>query len=186
MSTVQQAVIERDLNARFLIPIISGLERADVFACLPRIVSLLKGTERERRTVTDVFMKLLTGTGGGSTGPTLPHSQPPGITRRDSSTGPAAPMSGPQSQAQGQPGSSQARGPVMSPSELLVELHAMEDNVGWKAACEGKMECFSERNGPMFFPRLLFVHCHSCPCFPLAFTTISHGHLLQPPRALQV
>ncbi|KAF9351105.1 hypothetical protein BGX34_000804 [Mortierella sp. NVP85] len=142
VSTVQQAVIERDLNARFLIPIISGLERADVFACLPRIVSLLKGTERERRTVTDVFMKLLTGT-GGSTGPTLPPSQPLGITRRDSSTGPAALMSGPQSQAQGQPGSSQARGPVMSPSELLVELHAMEDNVGWKAACEAMDICFN-------------------------------------------
>ncbi|KAG0234403.1 Symplekin tight junction protein C terminal-domain-containing protein [Mortierella sp. GBAus27b] len=145
VSTVQQAVVEHDLNARFLIPIIGGLDRGEVFACLPRIVSLLKGTERERRTVTEVFMKLLTGAPGTSASGT---SNPPlGITRRDSSTtslhGTATLASVPSSQVQGQPGSSQARGPVMSPSELLIELHAMEDTVGWKSACEAMDICFN-------------------------------------------
>ena len=77
-------------------------------ANLPRIVSLLKGTERERRTVTDVFLKLLTASGG----PSQPFNQLSSMQTRG--------------------------GPIIMPAELLIELHVMEDTVGWKAACEGK------------------------------------------------
>lgn len=150
VSAVQAAVIQHDLNARFLVPIISGLNKEEILASLPRIVSLLKGTERERRTVTDVFLKLLSGSSATAAGPgaTNNNSGPgaPGaasqqngapavqggssgdLARRDSNAGAA--------QAGGV--SIQARGPVLSPSELLIQLHLMEDVVGWKAACEGK------------------------------------------------
>ncbi|OAQ31860.1 hypothetical protein K457DRAFT_135648 [Linnemannia elongata AG-77] len=151
VSAVQAAVIQHDLNARFLVPIISGLNKEEVLASLPRIVSLLKGTERERRTVTDVFLKLLSGssaTAAGGPGATNNSSGPgaaaqqngaPGVPggsgnldRRDSSTGTALAGSV----------SIQARGPVLSPSELLIQLHLMEDVVGWKAACEAMDICF--------------------------------------------
>ncbi|KAK3841844.1 MAG: Symplekin tight junction protein C terminal-domain-containing protein [Linnemannia gamsii] len=151
VSAVQAAVIQHDLNARFLVPIISGLNKEEVLASLPRIVSLLKGTERERRTVTDVFMKLLSGSSGAAgapaAGPGAPTNNAPGqqngavsgvqgsggnsgqLARRDSNSGMSAPQN-------------HARGPVLSPSELLIQLHLMEDVVGWKAACEAMDICF--------------------------------------------
>ncbi|KAF9933806.1 hypothetical protein FBU30_004404 [Linnemannia zychae] len=151
VSAVQAAVIQYDLNARFLIPIISGLNKEEVLASLPRIVSLLKGTERERRTVTDVFLKLLSGSsavtttvsgtlnngssstsgsGIGQSGSNITQNiSSGGLVRRDSNAG-----SVPQSQ--------QIRGPVLSPSELLIQLHLMEDVVGWKTACEAMDICF--------------------------------------------
>ncbi|KAI8598888.1 Symplekin tight junction protein C terminal-domain-containing protein [Dissophora ornata] len=113
VNAVQQAVVQHDLNARFLIPIISGLDKTQIMANLPRIVSLLKGTERERRTVTDVFLKLLTASGGLS----QPFNQSSSIQTRG--------------------------GPVLMPAELLIELHVMEDTVGWKAACEAMDICFN-------------------------------------------
>ncbi|KAF9436887.1 hypothetical protein BGZ76_002688 [Entomortierella beljakovae] len=134
VSAVQDAVITHDLNARFLIPIISGLDREAVILCLPRIVGLLKGTERERRTVTDVFIKLLTGN-RGIPGQTLNQPVPNVFERRSSTLGAA-------SQPQIGVTSAQSRGPVLSPSELLIELHVLEDTVGWKAACEAMDICF--------------------------------------------
>ncbi|KAF9114409.1 hypothetical protein BGX27_010880 [Mortierella sp. AM989] len=140
VSAVQNAVIKHDLNARFLIPIIGGLDRDAVFLCLPRIVGLLKGTERERRTVTEVFIKILTGNGSVS-GQASGHPLPTMFDNRNSNT------SGAGSSVQPQPkvsiSSTQTRGPIMSPSELLIELHALEDTVGWKAACEAMDICFN-------------------------------------------
>ncbi|KAF8940510.1 hypothetical protein BGZ47_007713 [Haplosporangium gracile] len=154
VSAVQAAVIQHDLNARFLVPIISGLNKEEVLASLPRIVSLLKGTERERRTVTDVFLKLLSGFSSTAAGPAATNNiSGPGVSglagqqngaivgqtgsdedsaRRDSNAS-AAQVGGV---------SIQARGPVLSPSELLIQLHLMEDVVGWKAACEAMDICF--------------------------------------------
>ncbi|KAF9571652.1 hypothetical protein EC968_000320 [Mortierella alpina] len=147
VSAVQEAVVLHDLNARFLVPIISGLTKREVFQCLPRIVSLLKGTERERRTVTDVFMKLLKGTGGSGVGQVPVAPLPANANRRNSGTGGAAGANvptnaiGPLSTAQ--QSSVPAQGPILSPSELLIELHAMEDAVGWKSACEAMDICFN-------------------------------------------
>ncbi|KAG0000549.1 hypothetical protein BGZ79_005800 [Entomortierella chlamydospora] len=141
VSAVQDAVIRHDLNARFLIPIIGGMDREAVFLSLPRIVGLLKGTERERRTVTDVFIKVLTGSGsvsGQSSGPS-----PTAFDIRPNSTSGVVSSTSIQSQQQGSISSTQARGPIMSPSELLIELHALEDTVGWKAACEAMDICFN-------------------------------------------
>ncbi|KAG0365851.1 Symplekin tight junction protein C terminal-domain-containing protein [Gamsiella multidivaricata] len=140
VSTVQGAVVQHDLNARFLIPIIGGLDKEAVLTNLPRIVGLLKGTERERRTVTDVFMKLLTA-GGGTTGPASAVAS--SLSRRDSSTAStSAPLSTP-SQLQSAASMAKSHGPTMSPSDLLIELHVMEDTVGWKAACEAMDICFN-------------------------------------------
>ncbi|KAF9181168.1 hypothetical protein BGZ51_005102 [Haplosporangium sp. Z 767] len=139
VSAVQAAVVQHDLNARFLVPIVSGMSKAEVLASLPRIVGLLKGTERERRTVTDVFLKLLSGSGQNS-GHTSVQALHVGGNRRNSSV--ATPLP-PTTQGSQQLPSTPARGPVLSPSELLIELHAMEDVVGWKAACEAMDICFN-------------------------------------------
>lgn len=135
MSAVQEAVVQHDLNARFLVPIVSGLNKEEVLAALPRIVGLLKGTERERRTVTDVFLKLLTGT--KSSGASIAGPGANGLNRRNSSVVATSGQSL-ASISSTQSSSSQSKDPVLSPSELLVTLHSMEDTVGWKAACEGK------------------------------------------------
>ncbi|CAO3566876.1 unnamed protein product [Mortierella alpina] len=144
VSAVQEAVVLHDLNARFLVPIISGLTKREIFQCLPRIVSLLKGTERERRTVTDVFMKLLKGTGGSVPGPASVAPLPANANSRNSGAGVAAGVSasatGPQSTPQHS--AMPTQGPILSPSELLIELHSMEDTVGWKSACEAMDICF--------------------------------------------
>ncbi|KAF9942183.1 hypothetical protein BGZ67_002820 [Mortierella alpina] len=147
VSAVQEAVVLHDLNARFLVPIISGLTKREVFQSLPRIVSLLKGTERERRTVTDVFMKLLKGTGGSGAGQTPVVSLPASTNRRNSVTGGVAGAIGPANAAgplsTPQQPATLAQGPILSPSELLIELHTMEDTVGWKSACEAMDICFN-------------------------------------------
>ncbi|KAG0203738.1 hypothetical protein BGX28_004086 [Mortierella sp. GBA30] len=139
VSAVQEAVIKHDLNARFLVPIISGLSKRDILICLPRIVSLLRGTERERRTVTDVFMKLLKGTGGNAPSHSSPTSA---ISRRDSVAGGSVAQLNANGPLASQPSTS-VQGPMLSPSELLIELHAMEDAVGWKSACEAMDICFN-------------------------------------------
>ncbi|KAG0020520.1 hypothetical protein BGZ81_009301 [Podila clonocystis] len=138
VSAVQEAVVQHDLNARFLVPIVSGLNKEEVLAALPRIVGLLKGTERERRTVTDVFLKLLTGT--KSSGAIAAGSGASGLNRRNSV------VAGPEqslASVSSQPAATQTKDAVLSPSELLVALHSMEDTVGWKAACEAMDICFN-------------------------------------------
>ncbi|KAF9582624.1 hypothetical protein BGW38_010959 [Lunasporangiospora selenospora] len=133
VSAVQDAVNQHDLNARFLIPIIGGLNKEEVLASLPRIVGLLKGTDRERKTVTDVFLKLLTGNSGSGAGPMGTGSGPVGSggTGVGSGAGIGAGT-----------GAGSSRGPVLSPSELLIELHSMENVVGWRTACEAMDICF--------------------------------------------
>ncbi|KAF9202094.1 hypothetical protein BGZ49_007734 [Haplosporangium sp. Z 27] len=131
VSAVQDAVIKHDLNARFLIPIIGGMNREAVFLCLPRIVRLLQGTERERRIVTDVFIKILTGNSGQ-----------PSVLDNRTSTAPTVVLAV-QPQSQTSTSQTQNRGPIMSPSELLIELHALEEVVGRRAACEAMDICFN-------------------------------------------
>ncbi|KAF9209328.1 hypothetical protein BGZ59_010161 [Podila verticillata] len=140
VSAVQEAVVQHDLNARFLVPIVSGLNKEEVLAALPRIVGLLKGTERERRTVTDVFLKLLTGT--KTSGASVAGPGANGLNRRNSSVV-AIPGQSLATISSYQLSSSQSKDPVLSPSELLVTLHSMEDTVGWKAACEAMDICFN-------------------------------------------
>ncbi|KAI1310827.1 hypothetical protein EDD11_003643 [Mortierella claussenii] len=142
VSAVQHVVIQHDLNARFLIPIIGGLDRDAVFVCLPRIVGLLKGTERERRTVTDVFLKLLTGSGGSGPATQSSFNGPDRRNINSNNLSSSMPLASQSSQTSTSTGAV-TRGPIMSPSELLIELHALEDTVGWKAACEAMDICFN-------------------------------------------
>ncbi|KAG0347436.1 hypothetical protein BG004_007732 [Podila humilis] len=145
VAAVQEVVVQHDLNARFLVPIISGLNKEEALAALPRIVGLLRGTERERKTVADVFLKLLTGNKFHNSH--LSAVGQNGLNRRNSS-GVSAAIGTPgqslgSSTSQGQGGAQLPKDPVLSPSELLVALHTMEDTVGWKAACEAMDICFS-------------------------------------------
>ncbi|GJJ67861.1 symplekin [Entomortierella parvispora] len=145
VEAVQAAVTQHDLNARFLIPILGGLTKEEVIASLPRIVGLLKNTERERRIVTDVFIKLLTGTAGipaGASAAASGSTQPPAQGRTESTSGAAGALV-PQAQQSAGSAANPSRGLVLSPSELLIQLHSMEDTVGWKAACEAIDICFN-------------------------------------------
>lgn len=57
---IKTLAVERDLSARFLIPIIGELDKGEILRRLPRIVALLNGTPAERETVRSVFEAVLT------------------------------------------------------------------------------------------------------------------------------
>ncbi|KAG0044496.1 hypothetical protein BGZ83_010276 [Gryganskiella cystojenkinii] len=142
VQAVQASVVQHDLNARFLIPIMGGLNKEEVLVSLPRIVSLLKNTERERKIVTDVFLKLLTGTAAVSGAAAGQHAaqgrRESNATAMANGTPAAMVLQAPSTTA-----NQSSRGLVLSPSELLIQLHTMEDAVGWKAACEAIDICFN-------------------------------------------
>jgi len=59
VAVVKGLVSERDLDARFLIPIIADMDKADIVRHLPRIVSLLNGKAEEKNLVRSVFMSIV-------------------------------------------------------------------------------------------------------------------------------
>ncbi|KAI0629295.1 Symplekin tight junction protein C terminal-domain-containing protein [Trametes polyzona] len=60
VALVKSLVNERDLNARFLIPIIAEMDKADILRHLPRIVSILNGTAEPKNLVRSVFSSIVT------------------------------------------------------------------------------------------------------------------------------
>ncbi|TCD69615.1 hypothetical protein EIP91_006840 [Steccherinum ochraceum] len=60
VSLVKTLVSERDLDARFLIPIIAEMDKADILRHLPRIVSMLNNTQEAKNTVRSVFNSIVT------------------------------------------------------------------------------------------------------------------------------
>ncbi|RKP11025.1 Symplekin tight junction protein C terminal-domain-containing protein [Thamnocephalis sphaerospora] len=50
---------QRELDARFLIPIVSGLDKDEVMEALPKIINLLNNTEYERKIVREVLSRIL-------------------------------------------------------------------------------------------------------------------------------
>ncbi|KAI8393729.1 Symplekin tight junction protein C terminal-domain-containing protein [Radiomyces spectabilis] len=99
VSAVKSVYQERRLDAKFLIPIISGLSKEDIRHNLPRIVDLLNNTEGQRNVVKKVF------------------------SRSASST-------------------NNVKAP-MSPSELLLALHEMDEDVPLPKAVEAINICFT-------------------------------------------
>jgi len=57
---VRGLISERDLDARFLIPIIAEMDKPDIVKHLPRIVSILNGTQETKELVRSVFGAIVT------------------------------------------------------------------------------------------------------------------------------
>ncbi|KZT27847.1 hypothetical protein NEOLEDRAFT_1130335 [Neolentinus lepideus HHB14362 ss-1] len=60
VALVKGLIAERDLDARFLIPIIAEMDKADIVRHLPRIVSILNGNIEEKNLVRSVFSAIVT------------------------------------------------------------------------------------------------------------------------------
>ncbi|KAI9012661.1 Symplekin tight junction protein C terminal-domain-containing protein [Phycomyces nitens] len=99
VNAVMEIYRERQLDAKFLIPIISGLRKEDIRQNLPKIVELLNNTEGQRKVVKKVFSRIVSSTGS-------------------------------------------IKSP-MAPTELLMALHKMEENVPLQKAVEAINICFT-------------------------------------------
>ncbi|KIK99799.1 hypothetical protein PAXRUDRAFT_822333 [Paxillus rubicundulus Ve08.2h10] len=60
VALVKGLISERDLDARFLIPIIAEMDKADIIRYLPRIVSILNGQQEPKNLVRSVFSSVVT------------------------------------------------------------------------------------------------------------------------------
>lgn len=62
VALVKGLVGERDLDARFLIPIIAEMDKPDIMRYLPRIVAILNGSGENKNLVRQVFNSVITAT----------------------------------------------------------------------------------------------------------------------------
>ncbi|KIY52653.1 hypothetical protein FISHEDRAFT_55788 [Fistulina hepatica ATCC 64428] len=60
VSLVKSIVQDRNLDARFLIPIIGEMDKADIMRHLPKIISLLDGKPEAKNLVRSVFSSIVT------------------------------------------------------------------------------------------------------------------------------
>ncbi|PPQ68582.1 hypothetical protein CVT25_005425 [Psilocybe cyanescens] len=60
VALVKALINERDLDVRFLIPIIAEMDKADIMRYLPRIVSSLNGQQEPKNLVRSVFSSIVT------------------------------------------------------------------------------------------------------------------------------
>lgn len=123
VALVKSLVKERDLDARFLIPIIAEMDKvrycstsctlshtpsqADILRHLPRIVSVLNGTPEPKALVRSVFSSIVT--------------TPPESFGKVTSNLPRVRQS-----------------ELLTPAELMVLLHESEKEIGLKSAIEGE------------------------------------------------
>ncbi|KIP10039.1 hypothetical protein PHLGIDRAFT_28714 [Phlebiopsis gigantea 11061_1 CR5-6] len=75
VALVKGLIHDRDLDARFLIPIIAEMDKADILRHLPRIVSILNGKPEPKNLVRSVFSSVVTAPpqGFGSVSSNLPR-----------------------------------------------------------------------------------------------------------------
>ncbi|KAJ3033702.1 hypothetical protein HDV00_005887 [Rhizophlyctis rosea] len=112
IAAVKHLYAERELDARFLIPVIAGLDKGEVAGLLPKVVELLDGTEGHNGMVTQAFVRVLEGAGaGGGKG--------------------------------GEKGPISVVGAHLTPAELMVGLHGMEETAGLKKVIEATTICFT-------------------------------------------
>lgn len=125
VALVKSLFNERDLDARFLIPIIAEMDKvscfsgctpallqhlslqADIVRHLPRIVSILNGTPEPKNLVRSVFSSIVT--------------TPPETFGKVTSNLPRVRQS-----------------ELLTPAELMVLLHESEKEIGLKSAIEGE------------------------------------------------
>ncbi|KAI6016044.1 Symplekin tight junction protein C terminal-domain-containing protein [Pisolithus microcarpus] len=60
VALVKGLISERDLDARFLIPIIAEMDKSDILRYLPRVVSILNGQPEPKNLVRSVFSSVVT------------------------------------------------------------------------------------------------------------------------------
>ncbi|PPQ65473.1 LOW QUALITY PROTEIN: hypothetical protein CVT26_000113 [Gymnopilus dilepis] len=60
VALVKALINERDLDSRFLIPIIAEMDKADIKRYLPRVVSMLNGQQEPKNLVRSVFSSIVT------------------------------------------------------------------------------------------------------------------------------
>ncbi|KDQ18951.1 hypothetical protein BOTBODRAFT_28429 [Botryobasidium botryosum FD-172 SS1] len=73
VALVKSLIAERELNARFLIPIIAEMDKADILRHLPKIVSVLDGKAEEKMLVKSVFGSVVTTQNLGAVSSNLPR-----------------------------------------------------------------------------------------------------------------
>ncbi|KAJ1564696.1 hypothetical protein HK096_006745, partial [Nowakowskiella sp. JEL0078] len=112
VNVVKEIVEKKGVDIRFLGPVLGAMEKVDVLAYLKRIVQLLDGTERQRRVVYEIFLKI------------IDVSE---MAKEDKD-----------SEKKALP--SERKAPL-TPVELLVVLHTLEDAVGLKRQMEATDIC---------------------------------------------
>ncbi|KAI8055522.1 Symplekin tight junction protein C terminal-domain-containing protein [Syncephalis plumigaleata] len=123
VQTVKKVYKERELDARFLIPIVSGLDKMEIIETLPKIIGLLNKTEHERKIVREVLLRILT--------------SPSTNAAASSSTNPSAMLATTPTGLKGR----------LGPAELLVALHTFdEQQVGIYKVAEATQICFGEKS----------------------------------------
>ncbi|KAI9289976.1 Symplekin tight junction protein C terminal-domain-containing protein [Umbelopsis sp. AD052] len=66
VDVVKKVYQERNLDAKFLIPVISGFNKDDIKQHMPKIIGLLNGTEAQRKIVRKVFSRIISDSGNVS------------------------------------------------------------------------------------------------------------------------
>ncbi|RKO88154.1 hypothetical protein BDK51DRAFT_28493, partial [Blyttiomyces helicus] len=104
VAAVRSVIEPRGLDARFLVPVISGMEKSEALIYLPKMVMLLDGTEQQRDIIREAFLRL------------VDCPSPRNAAAAATGTGVASGVGG------------GGGGPSLSPAELLIELHRIEDD----------------------------------------------------------
>jgi symplekin len=73
VALVKSLIVERDLDARFLIPIIAELDKPEIIRQLPRIVSMLNGKPEEKSLVRSVFVAIVEPPSQGKVSSNMPR-----------------------------------------------------------------------------------------------------------------
>ncbi|TPX37971.1 hypothetical protein SmJEL517_g00253 [Synchytrium microbalum] len=149
-------VIKHVLNSdrgdgRWAISILSGLDKMDVLSYLPKIVSLLDGSPTRHALVKEAFARLVDVTvakegllGGPVT--TLVGAAPGGSSAAASADMAVfAPNPNPVLAAVTTP-AVKGTSTQLTPTELLITLHRLEDQVGLKRTMEATQICFETAN----------------------------------------
>lgn len=108
----EMASYKSDIDARYLIPILPDVEKADIIRFLPRVISILQSEKAEdRATIKSVFTSIVTPPeqGFGSVSTNLPRVR---------------------------------QSELLSPVELMSLLHHADKDVGLKTAAEAIRICF--------------------------------------------
>ncbi|KAJ1916352.1 hypothetical protein H4219_003837 [Mycoemilia scoparia] len=125
VQSVMRVYTSRRLEARFLIPIILGLERVRVISCLPDIVRMLNGKEEPHNRVKDCFLKLV---------------KPPSEIYSSTASTSVTQTSGQQQQSSSIGADNR---PKLAPTDLLKILHNIEQQAGIPRAMEAIQICLS-------------------------------------------
>lgn len=57
---VKEIAMERDINPRFMVPVIADLDKGEIIKHLPRVISLLNGKQAEKDLIRGVFQSVVT------------------------------------------------------------------------------------------------------------------------------